>query len=108
LLEKRETEGIKDAAIIRIEQLDPFPEVRLQEIISGMINLATAVWCQKIPHIQGAWYCSQHHMRRVMLEHNPKLYLQYAGRDAAAAPAAGSMSLHVEQQQRLVNEAFEI
>ena len=108
LLEKRETDGIKDAAIIRIEQLYPFPEVRLQEIISGMVNLEAAVWCQEEPQNQGAWYCSQHHMRRVMLEHNPKLYLQYAGRDAAAAPAAGSMSLHVEQQQRLVNEAFEI
>ncbi|MCB1837828.1 MAG: hypothetical protein KDH99_09425, partial [Alcanivoracaceae bacterium] len=54
------------------------------------------------------WYCSQHHMRHVVQQHNPKLYLQYAGREAAAAPAAGSMSLHVEQQQRLVNDAFEI
>jgi 2-oxoglutarate dehydrogenase E1 component len=108
LLEKQDSEGISDVAIVRIEQLYPFPESRLQEIIAPMKNLEAAVWCQEEPQNQGAWYCSQHHMRRVMMEHNPALYLQYAGRDGAAAPAAGSMSLHVEQQQRLVNEAFEI
>ncbi len=57
---------------------------------------------------QGAWYCSQHHMFRVARAVNDKLHVHYAGRDMAAAPAVGSMSLHVEQQQRLVEDAFQI
>ena len=108
LLEKRDADDITDTAIVRIEQLYPFPEQRLLEVISGMTGLEHVVWCQEEPQNQGAWYCSQHHMRHVVQQHNPKLYLQYAGREAAAAPAAGSMSLHVEQQQRLVSDAFEI
>ena len=45
-------------------------------------------------------------MRHVIHQHDAKLYLEYAGREGAAAPAAGSMALHVEQQQRLINDAF--
>ena len=55
---------------------------------------------------QGAWYSSQHHMRRVLLNHNPQIYLRYVGRDASAAPAAGYMSLHIQQQQAFINEAL--
>jgi len=57
---------------------------------------------------QGAWYCSQHHMRNALQRLNPKLYLQYAGREASAAPACGHMSVHIEEQKKLVNDAFEI
>ncbi|MEE4250769.1 MAG: 2-oxoglutarate dehydrogenase E1 component [Alcanivoracaceae bacterium] len=106
LLEKREADGITNTALVRIEQLYPFPEQRLQEIIAPYSNLKSAVWCQEEPQNQGAWYCSQHHMRHVIHQHDAKLYLEYAGREAAAAPAAGSMALHVEQQQRLINDAF--
>ena len=108
LLEKREADDIADSAILRIEQLYPFPEKRLAEIMSRYPNVKTAVWCQEEPQNQGAWYCSQHHMRKVLHEVFPGLYLHYAGREGAAAPAAGSMSLHVEQQQQLVNQSFEI
>src|SRR5690606_66893 len=108
LLEKRESDDIKDTALVRIEQLYPFPEQRLREILESYPNLEHVVWCQEEPMNQGAWYCSQHHMFRVARAVNPKLYVQYAGRDMAAAPAAGSMSLHVEQQQRLVEDAFNI
>ncbi|MFN3714339.1 MAG: 2-oxoglutarate dehydrogenase E1 component [Alcanivoracaceae bacterium] len=108
LLEKREADGITDTALVRIEQLYPFPEQRLLETIAPYHNLKKVVWCQEEPQNQGAWYCSQHHMRHVLHQRDPKLYLQYAGRDAAAAPAAGSMALHVEQQQRLIQDAFGI
>jgi 2-oxoglutarate dehydrogenase E1 component len=108
LLEKREADGITDTAVVRIEQLYPFPEQRLLEIIAPYRNLKKVVWCQEEPQNQGAWYCSQHHMRHVLHQHNPSLYLQYAGREPAAAPAAGSMALHVEQQQKLIQDAFGI
>lgn len=55
---------------------------------------------------QGAWYASQHHMRRVIHQVHPTLYLEYAGREASAAAAAGYMSLHVRQQESLVNAAL--
>ncbi|MBZ2187629.1 2-oxoglutarate dehydrogenase E1 component [Alcanivorax sp. JB21] len=108
LLEKREADGIDDVAIIRVEQLYPFPEERLYEVLSAYKKLKTVVWCQEEPMNQGAWYCSQHHMRNVTTRLSRKLNLHYAGRDSAAAPAAGLMSQHVAQQQKLVQDAFEI
>ncbi len=55
---------------------------------------------------QGAWYSSQHHIRRVVQSVFPSLYLHYAGRDASAAAAAGYMSLHISQQEALVVRAL--
>lgn len=107
LLEKHEAEGRTDTAVVRIEQLYPFPEQRLAEVLSGYPNLKHLVWCQEEPMNQGAWYCSQHHMYRVAYQVGVA-QVHYAGREMAAAPAAGSMALHIEQQQRLVQDAFEI
>jgi len=97
---------IKDTAIVRIEQLYPFPEVELEAVLAGYQNLNTVVWCQEEPVNQGAWYCSQHHMRHTLQRIDPSLYLHYAGRDASAAPAAGYMSTHIKEQEALVKEAF--
>ena len=93
---------------MRVEQLYPFPEQRLKEVLETYPNLKHLVWCQEEPMNQGAWYCSQHHMRNALHRLNPKLYLQYACRDASAAPACGHMSVHIEEQKKLVNDAFEI
>jgi len=57
---------------------------------------------------QGAWYCSQHHMRRVATAHKKSLLLEYAGRDASAAPACGYASMHAEQQEKLLQDAFTV
>ncbi len=109
LSETRRQEEIGDTAIIRIEQLYPFPEEELIELMQGYPNLEHVIWCQEEPMNQGAWYCSQHHMRRALAEHNNKqLYLEYAGREASAAPACGHMAQHVEQQKQLVADAFGI
>ncbi len=108
LLEKKKTDARDDVVIVRIEQLYPFPADDLDELLGQYPKLKHAVWCQEEPMNQGAWYCSQHHMRAALYRLNPKLYLQYAGRDASAAPAAGYMSVHVEQQKKLVNDAFDL
>ncbi len=108
LLEKRRAEGRADTAIVRIEQLYPFPEDDLAEVLSQYGNLKHIVWCQEEPMNQGAWYCSQHHMRRVAAAHKPGLFLEYAGRDASAAPACGYASLHAEQQEKLLQDAFNV
>jgi 2-oxoglutarate dehydrogenase E1 component len=108
LLDKRRTEGREDIAIARIEQLYPFPEDDLTEVMSAYGNLTDIVWCQEEPMNQGAWYCSQHHMRRVISALKPEISLKYAGRDASAAPAVGYASMHAEQQEKLLNDAFTV
>ncbi|MBU0808927.1 MAG: 2-oxoglutarate dehydrogenase E1 component [Gammaproteobacteria bacterium] len=108
LLEKRRNEGREDIAIVRIEQLYPFPEDDLTETLSAYKNLKHIVWCQEEPMNQGAWYCSQHHMRRVATAHKKSLFLEYAGRDASAAPACGYASMHAEQQEKLLQDAFTV
>jgi len=108
LLDKRRSEGREDIAIVRIEQLYPFPEEDLAEALAPYQNLKHIVWCQEEPMNQGAWYCSQHHMRRVATAHNKDLFLQYAGRDASAAPAVGYASMHAEQQEKLLQDAFTV
>ncbi len=106
LRDARREREIDDIAIIRLETLYPFPEAELHEILSQYPNFTDAIWCQEEPMNQGAWYSSQHHMRRVIIRANPDIYLRYAGREASAAPAAGYMSLHVQQQQEFINEAL--
>ncbi|KMN12942.1 2-oxoglutarate dehydrogenase [Pseudomonas weihenstephanensis] len=106
LLEKRRAEGREDIAIVRLEQLYPFPEDDLIEVLAPYKNLKHIVWCQEEPMNQGAWYCSQHHMRRIIGGHDKSLVLEYAGRDASAAPACGYASMHAEQQAKLLQDAF--
>ncbi|GGK06197.1 2-oxoglutarate dehydrogenase E1 component [Pseudomonas matsuisoli] len=108
LLDKRRNEGREDIAIVRIEQLYPFPEDDLTEILAPYSNLKHVVWCQEEPMNQGAWYCSQHHMRRVIAAHDSSLFLEYAGRAASASPAVGYASLHAEQQEKLLQDAFTV
>ena len=108
LLEKRRAEGREDIAIVRLEQLYPFPEDDLMEAIAPYTNLTNVVWCQEEPMNQGAWYSSQHHLRRSIGNHNRNLVLEYAGRDASAAPACGYASMHAEQQEKLLKDAFSV
>ena len=106
ILKKHREDGLRHVAIVRIEQLYPFPEQDLTEVISKHPNIDTAVWCQEEPVNQGAWYSSQHHLRRVLHKSIPALYLHYAGREGSAAAAAGYMSLHIQQQDDLVHSAL--
>ncbi|EJZ57270.1 2-oxoglutarate dehydrogenase E1 component [Pseudomonas sp. RSB 5.4] len=108
LLEKRRAEGRDDIAIVRIEQLYPFPEDDLKEVLAPYTNVKHAVWCQEEPMNQGAWYCSQHHLRRSIGNLNKSLVLEYAGREASAAPACGYASMHAEQQEKLLQDAFTV
>jgi 2-oxoglutarate dehydrogenase E1 component len=102
---RRERE-LENIAILRLEQLYPFPEQELLATLSAYPNVVDAVWCQEEPMNQGAWYASQHHMRRVIHQHKVDVYLRYVGREASAAPAAGYMALHVEQQEKFIDEAL--
>lgn len=106
LLEARREQSLQNVVIVRLEQLYPFPEHDLADALKPYGNLKDVVWCQEEPMNQGAWYSSQHHMRRVVLSHDEEIYLSYAGRDAFAAPAGGYASMHNESQHRLVMDAL--
>ncbi|WP_019614163.1 2-oxoglutarate dehydrogenase E1 component [Psychromonas ossibalaenae] len=103
LLDKRRKEDLTNVAIIRIEQLYPFPTNEVSDILEDYMHVKDFIWCQEEPQNQGAWYCSQHHFRSVLPE---PAKLHYAGRAASASTAVGYMSLHVKQQKALVNEAL--
>jgi len=103
LLEQRRKNELSNIAIIRIEQLYPFPEQELRAVLEEYQHATQFVWCQEEPQNQGAWYCSQHHFRAVIPEGGN---LTYAGRKASAAPAVGYMAVHVKEQQTLVTQAL--
>ena len=106
LREVRREAGAANIAIVRIEQLYPYPEEDLGRVIAPYTNLKEVLWCQEEPMNQGAWYSSLHHARRVVARHEASLQVNYAGREAFAAPAAGYLHLHNERQRRLVNDAL--
>ena len=105
LLEAREVQEIDDVALIRIEQLYPFPIDAYAKIIEQYSAVTDIVWCQEEPLNQGAWYQIRHRLQEPLRDHQQ---LYYAGRDGAAAPASGIFKIHVQQQQALVEAALGI
>jgi len=106
MVEEREARGITDVALVRLEQLYPFPDLELEEVLKLYVNIKDIIWCQEEPMNQGAWYSSQHHMRHVIQRTHPQLHLSYVGRESSAAPAAGYMSVHLEEQKKFIDEAL--
>ncbi|MEM1261611.1 MAG: 2-oxoglutarate dehydrogenase E1 component [Pseudomonadota bacterium] len=105
LLEERRERKIDDVAIIRLEQLYPFPTEAYADTISRYGQADDIVWCQEEPQNQGAWYQIRH---RLQIPLEPRHTLYYAGRPGAAAPAAGMAKIHTEQQKALVQAALGI
>ncbi|MQL48320.1 2-oxoglutarate dehydrogenase E1 component [Photorhabdus khanii] len=105
LLEQRRKNEQTDVAIVRVEQLYPFPHQDVQSALEQYAHVHDFVWCQEEPLNQGAWYCSQHNFREVIPF---GASLRYAGRPASASPAVGYTSVHQQQQQELVNDALNV
>jgi 2-oxoglutarate dehydrogenase E1 component len=105
LLEAREVHGIDDIAIIRLEQLYPFPIQEYAELLERYDHVEEVVWCQEEPLNQGAWYQIKHRLQEPLKEQQQ---LYYAGRPGAAAPASGIFKVHLQQQQALVEAALDI
>ncbi|PWV60250.1 2-oxoglutarate dehydrogenase E1 component [Plasticicumulans acidivorans] len=104
VLEKRRELGIENVAIVRIEQLYPFPEELYAAELKRYAKAKEIVWCQEEPLNQGAWYASRHHLE--VATASGERTLSYAGRPASASPAVGSHAVHVEQQNALVSQAL--
>ncbi len=105
LLDQRRKNEQTDVAIIRLEQLYPFPQEECAKIVAEYSHVKDWVWCQEEPQNQGAWYCSQHHFWQVIPD---GAKLTYAGRAASASPAVGYLSVHNQQQKALVEDALTI
>ena len=103
LVKKREEKGHDDVAIIRVEQLYPFPHKAFSAEVKKYPNATDIVWCQDEPQNQGAWFFVQHYIHENMLDGQK---LGYSGRAASASPAVGYSHLHQEQQKALVDGAF--
>jgi 2-oxoglutarate dehydrogenase E1 component len=103
LSKKREEKGADDVAIIRVEQLYPFPHKAFSTELKKYPNATEVVWAQDEPQNQGAWFFVQHYIHENMLEGQK---LGYSGRAASASPAVGYSHLHQEQQKALVEGAF--
>jgi len=108
LLDAREKRGIKDIAIVRVEQFYPFPDKPLADELKKYPD-AEIVWCQEEPENQGAWSFLDRRIEGVLKDLKHKAGRpQYAGRRAAAAPATGSLKVHNAEQEMLLNEALTI
>lgn len=103
LVKKREDKKATDVAIIRVEQLYPFPHKAFGAELKKYPNATELVWCQDEPQNQGAWFFVQHYIHENMLDGQK---LGYAGRAASASPAVGYAHLHQEQQKALLDQAF--
>ncbi|HEY7639253.1 MAG TPA: 2-oxoglutarate dehydrogenase E1 component [Steroidobacteraceae bacterium] len=103
LLESRRTDGLHNVAIVRVEQLYPFPAEDYAAAIRKYSQAREIVWCQEEPQNQGAWYQVRHRLNEPLArEHR----LLYAGRAPAAAPATGIAQMHMDQQKQLVDAAL--
>ena len=103
LLEEAQKQTIADVALVRVEQLYPFPRPELVAELKRFGSATEVVWCQEEPQNQGAWYQIQHHLRACL---QPKQSLSYAGRARSPSPAAGHLAEHVEEQNALVADAL--
>jgi 2-oxoglutarate dehydrogenase E1 component len=102
LLKARRKENIRDVALVRIEQLYPFPADEYESVLRKYANAREIVWCQEEPQNQGAWYQIRHRMQEV----GGRRDVLYAGRPPAAAPATGMTKTHEIEQSTLVQAAL--
>jgi 2-oxoglutarate dehydrogenase E1 component len=103
LLQARRSRGLEDVAIVRIEQLYPFPRDDFDAIAATYPNAESYFWCQEEPQNQGAWDQIKHRFHTLYKESIP---VYFAGRRSAAAPATGYAKVHQEEQDKLIDDAL--
>ncbi len=102
LLKTRRATNQHDVALVRVEQLYPFPVAETEAMIARYPNAREVVWCQEEPQNQGAWYQIRHRLQTLV----GKRELLYAGRPPAAAPATGITKIHDAEQRGLIEAAL--
>ncbi len=104
LHETRQQKYDNSTAIVRIEQLYPYPIEEVGDILNQYPYLEKVIWCQDEPRNQGAWW----YIKSLLMDSCKDITVGYAGRQSSASPAAGYMGLHLEQEHQLVAAAFEM
>jgi 2-oxoglutarate dehydrogenase complex dehydrogenase (E1) component-like enzyme len=103
LLEARNKSDERKVAIVRLEQLYPFPAQSLKDTLAEYPNAKQLVWAQEEPQNMGGWTFVQDRLESVLPENErPK----YVGRTASASPATGSYSIHQKEQAEIVSQAL--
>ena len=105
ILEERRNRNQQNVAVIRLEQIHPFPDQELQAEIEKYSHAEDIVWCQEEPMNQGCWYQISHNLRNVL---NQNQTLSYVGREGSPSPAVGFFKLHQKQQQKVVQDALAV
>ncbi|PYH96472.1 2-oxoglutarate dehydrogenase E1 component mitochondrial precursor [Aspergillus ellipticus CBS 707.79] len=110
LLKHRETNGIRNTAITRVEQLHPFPWAQLKENLDSYPNARNIVWAQEEPLNAGAWSYTQPRIETLLneTEHHNRRHVLYAGRAPSASVATGLKSVHLKEEQEFLQDAFTI
>lgn len=103
LLEARRHAGLRHIAIIRLEQVYPFPREEFARELALYPGLKEVVWCQEEPANQGAWYQIKHRFLNLLDAH---VTLAYAGRPSSASPSVGKFSRHLAQQKKVIEDAL--
>jgi 2-oxoglutarate dehydrogenase E1 component len=103
IVAERARREIDDIAVVRIEQLYPFPHDELAAQLTLYPNAGSVIWTQEEPGNQGAWHRIQHYLLRHL---RPDQSLGYALRPSSASPAVGYLSKHNEQQKELIEAAL--
>jgi len=103
LLEEADKRGLADVAIVRVEQLYPFPRPEVVAELEKYPAAKEVVWCQEEPMNQGAWFQIRHHLQACV---GSKQSLSYAGRARSPAPAVGHLNDHIAEQAALVAQAL--
>ncbi len=103
LLAYREEHQIKDAAIIRVEQIYPLHVESIKQAMSPYLSAKKYVWCQEEPLNMGAWFFMQPRLEKMTRSH-----VRYAGRERASSPSTGSKAVHKREQKMLCEQAFSV
>jgi 2-oxoglutarate dehydrogenase E1 component len=103
LREARRNKNKNHIAIIRVEQLYPFPENKIKEIIAKYSNAKEYYWVQEEPRNQGAWIYVENHLGNIC-----PTKLKYIGRQASPSPATGYYKVHLKEQEAIIQEAIEL
>jgi len=103
LLQAREEKHLTHVAIGRVEQLYPYPKAQVVELLNHYPNAREVIWVQEEPRNMGAWRYIRGHLLGSISPHQK---LDYVGRPHAASPATGSLTRHLEEQAKVVEEAL--
>ena len=101
----RKKHQVADTAIVRVEQLYPFPKPEIQAVLKKYSNAQEIIWVQEEPRNRGAWTFMQDRLQTMIAE---TAVLKYVGREAASSPATGSYKLHEIEVEEILTAALDL